>query len=422
MRSKVRIQFSSVVRRQVVACIAIFVVLFLGSFQIGPITFRNAVAVLLGVSICINISFFKSNKYFNNFVAFVLAILFCTLASGDLFTEQFLRFFIGYHVTSIIVYIALFAILSRIKSINPIIVFISSIFIFNAILTIAQSFNHNSAWQLVSLIYNKTNVSEFQEDLSNTETIRNVFVCGGLCGSVVGNGYFTSVFYPLATLNIWKNDKIGKVYSFCVMAITLYSSFCLQQRMCFYLVVLYSLYMIVFSVKGRSRIITLFFFALALIFIGDINPEANDLGHISQNISSDYERQALFQQFDQFLHTGNIFIGGQLEYLNYGGGQHNTFLDCMTRYGIIGTVILLILYFRVLSYCIKLFFEFRRLGMYELMSLSVCPIIYLLYSLTHSTGLQSGDPLFWIAFALLYSGECKYRQNLQSNEELIITK
>lgn len=394
---------------KVFACFAIFVLLFLGSFPIGPVTFRNVVALLLGVSILINVNFYKPNKIYNTFFAFVVAVLFCTLISGDLFSEQFFRFFIGYHITSIIVIVALYSLLSRMESIEPIIAFISAVFLLNAILTIAQSLNYHGAWLIVTFFYPSGGVADSREMLSSAESVLNIRVCGGLCGGAVGNGYFTSVFYPLATLSIWKkNNMMGKVYSYCMIAITLYSSFCIQQRMCFYIVVLYSLYMIVFSTSSSRRILILLIFAVALLIVGDINFDSSNLGHLSEKMSEDSARRALVTQFCQFLKYGNVFIGGQSDYLMYGGGQHNTFLDCMTRYGLIGTSFLIVLYFRVLVRCIKSFIEFRRLGVYGLMSISICPIIYLLYSLSHSTGLQSGDPLFWIVFVVLCVGERKY--------------
>ncbi|MFT0443460.1 hypothetical protein [Bacteroides thetaiotaomicron] len=98
-----------------------------------------------------------------------------------------------------------------------------------------------------------------------------------------------------------------------------------------------------------------------------------------------------------YLSSADCLLGGFADYCTKYIGQHNTFLDVITRVGLIGFPLFI-------AYFIKTFLSFfKEVKFYnpDITSLlAISGLIFIAYSQTHSSGIQSGITYFWELVAM----------------------
>ena len=128
------------------------------------------------------------------------------------------------------------------------------------------------------------------------------------------------------------------------------------------------------------------------------------MGRLSTDTNND-SRIMLFKDFFDFITKGSWLFGGAKEYYEkYGSFQHNTFLSAWVGGGIFSFVTFVILYFKLILGNLNtiLLLKDQRFFYPFTLCFAVAAIIFLLYSNTHSAGVQSGSPMFWVVYTMMY--------------------
>ena len=224
-------------------------------------------------------------------------------------------------------------------------------------------------------------------------------ITAGFTGYVVTNGYFTTCYIPIAHTVA----KIKSKYIFLpfVILVALATTFVNQERAAMLLVAVYFLfYLFMFNKPSKM---SLLFGALALLFIFylDVVFSSLEMGRLQE--LSDNIRGKLWMDFKQFLITDQLYFGGLYNYISvYKINQHNCLLAAWTMGGI----------FTFLSFCVLFFSALQELTRIVInrnyikndivaFSLATSCLLYLMYSLTHSSGLQNDGMMFWLPYTLL---------------------
>ncbi|MDT3369869.1 MAG: hypothetical protein LIR40_14715 [Bacteroidota bacterium] len=362
-------------------------------------------------------------KYLKLHLFYIVTIILCSFINGDSSTSSFWQgAIIGRFFTSTIYYMAVIAYCykySAVKLEHAIL----SIFVLNAAVTILQYFNHPIGWG-ISLLF-RTEELAHQEYLDNAKDSAKILTgfaaAGGLSGFVVANGYYINTYCPQISNTVWNNSSISKLLGVLLIALSLFTAFATQERMAVFSIALYFIFVILFAFNGKHKVLacTLIAFCLYLYFS---NPDF-DYGRINFE-QSNSTRLDLFDDFEKFASSEYLWFGGVENYNKvFGVGQHNTFLNAISFYGIFGSIPFFLLFFSVLLNCTKTLFSSLKKNN-KLVASSASCLMYLLYSMTHSTGLQSGDATFWVIFGLYiyYSNRYKIQQpSNQSNYNETIT-
>ena len=222
----------------------------------------------------------------------------------------------------------------------------------------------------------------------------------GAFGFVVTNGYFLATYLSVLTYRI---NRQGLLNTFTALFLLLLGGsviFITQQRMAFLSFVLVSCYIFLYGMKRKYRIPLMLIAVMVLLYYGISNIE---MGRLNTDTNND-TRIRLFEDFFDFIGKGSWLFGGAVEFRDtYGKAQHNTFLSAWVLGGIFTFVVFVILYFKILIGNMKTIFSHKsRRFLYPFtLCFAVASIIFLLYSVTHSAGVQSGSPMFWVVYSMM---------------------
>ena len=257
-------------------------------------------------------------------------------------------------------------------------------------------YNNPIAWIIGDYI-SKTEVGA-EEYLANhnLDTFINAAITYGIMGNVVVNGYFMASMLPIITYRIWSKFINNRIFGYIILGACLFCIFCIQQRMAALCTILF-LSILLYKKSKRHPILWGLIIVTAIGFaINSIDFSHIEAGRFSIDVDNS-SRTSLFSQFLQYLSTGDALIGGYDKYCSFYGEQHNTFLDVITRDGLIGLPVFLIYFIVSLNYYIS--YSKQKMSISTLCGYA--GLIYLLYSQTHSTGIQSGVSIFWLINLLL---------------------
>ena len=369
---------------------------FYGSIGVGYITIRNVLALLLLLYWLFTTPKPKTNTVFVWFIIYLLSHLLMNLINGEIFIFSFWKTFLSYHLVSIAFFLGL---LSMIKTKSELRCVISVIIIFtliNCIVTILQFYNNPIAWIIGDFI-SKTDVGA-EDYLANhhLDTFINAAIAYGIMGNVVVNGYFMASMLPIVTYSIWSKKIKSRIIGYIVLAACLYCMFCIQQRMAALCTILF-ISVVLFKKTTRKPLIWVPIFVIVLGFaINMIDFSQIDAGRFSIDVDNS-ARTSLFNQFLQYLGSGDALIGGYDKYCSLYGEQHNTFLDVITRDGLIGLPVFVVYFFVSFNYYVG----YAKQKMSILTLCGYAGLIFMLYSQTHSSGIQSGFSIFWLINLLL---------------------
>lgn len=230
----------------------------------------------------------------------------------------------------------------------------------------------------------------------------NRSIVSGITGFVVANGYFTTTLLPIVSKDILSvnRSKKAKYTSIVLLIIGGITIFMIQQRMAF---ALFLLYIFSLGLLKQNRLILLFtiIFSLTIYTFGPTNYDI-DMGRlVTDNISQD-SRMNQFNNFIYFFNSEYFLWGADLDISSIGNSMgHNTLMDSLRRGGFFTFVIYSILFFLILVKCIINATIAYRNNFSFTLATSISCIIFLVYSFTHSTGIQSGAINFWLTYSLM---------------------
>ena len=266
----------------------------------------------------------------------------------------------------------------------------------NSIIIIGQYFNFDFIWNLTVLL---------APDRFDIDEIIRVFdknfVIEGLVGTVY-SGYLNVVLIGLILINYNYRPK-EHLLNNILIAITLSSSFFLDQRASFYFVIFFIFYHF-YNIQKQKNLFFKFFNLLSIIFIFIILIDYFKNLILNSGIFSleDSNRALLYSHCMNFIND-NILLGGyEMFKLKYSGGisPHNLFFNAHIRSGLLGFFVSVCLTYDVLkylkssisdlSYRVNYFFKYSSLILFGLWFLS----------LTHNDGFITGE-LFTITLYFL---------------------
>lgn len=153
----------------------------------------------------------------------------------------------------------------------------------------------------------------------------------------------------------------------------------------------------------KSTKVFIFISAFILIFfLGDTLLNI-DLGRLLEN--KDPYRSHILDLFIEKFSTPYFLIGGfdlSDEFIGKTLG-HNSILDAFRRGGLVTMLCYIAVFFLIAKYCLKQASVAFRLRRYIPFGIWCSSLLYMIYSLTHSSGIQSGDPTFWMLASLGFS-------------------
>ena len=394
--------------RYIVIYISIFSILFLGAINIGPLSIRNLCIIGLIVYLAMNFKAVSLDLCGKLYTIYLAALLLCSIVSGQIFDIVFYKNFLTNHISSLILVLVLPLIIKSINDIKVIIGFIISLQLLNCLVSILQFYNLPMGWHL-GLAINPgaiSNLNDAEYYLADADKLLSRSIVFGITSFVVANGYYLATFLPIASNNLLRNDVDikGKIISLIMLVISGITIFMVQQRMAFFLLICYLI--LVLFIQIRKSLLYKLIFAIILIVIAGLYSGSfdYDLGRLTMEDLHSDPRMSQITNFLTYMNSDGFIWGADLndKALLYSLG-HNTLMDALRRGGFISFLLYLPLFIMVVYKCSCISINAFKLNAQYSFTLSIACLIFIAYSFTHSTGLQSGAVLFWFIYALMIS-------------------
>jgi hypothetical protein len=287
--------------------------------------------------------------------------------------------------------------------------------ILNCAVSILQFYNVPIGWR-IGLAVNPgaiSNLDSAEYYIQQSDNLLSRSIVFGITSFVVANGYYLTSFLPITTRHLLFSD-IGskdKIISWCLLTLSAITIFMVQQRMAFFLLLCYIVFVLYMQIR-KSLFIKLLLLIFAVVFIGLYTfPTDLEVGRLTLDKVGSDSRMNQITNIINFMNTDSFIWGADLndKTLLYSLG-HNTLTDALRRGGFISLIFYLLLFIAVLCKCIYTGIVSQRINAPYSLALSVSCVIFLAYSFSHSTGIQSGAVLFWFIYALMISS-WKYEKN-----------
>lgn len=378
----------------------IFTILFLGNFFIGPITARNLLGIFLVFYSILKSNMIKVGKIVIAYLLYLGILTICSFMSGVIFTETAIKGF-TYHFISISIILSFPIIFnSKIKIIYAC-ASLTIFYLLNCFISILQFSNVSLAWDISTFLNPQSGerYSMFTDVYGENSEMLNHSILTGLFGFVVTNGYFTASLLPLVTAPLIDKNNKDKIFYWIFLCIGLYTIYIIQQRMGFVVGLLYLFTILSIGMKRSAKIYFACFVIIIMVLFGDIFSNI-DLGRLTDQ--NDSYRTQIWDIFIENLNSEYFLIGGfdlSNEFLGKVLG-HNCILDAFRRGGLITMLSYVVTFFIIAIFCfrqIKIAYKDHGCLSFGLWSSA---LFYMIYSLTHSSGIQSGDPSFWMLASL----------------------
>lgn len=370
----------------------LFAIFFCGSLSLGAITLRNLSGLLfLIVAIFLNRNKFVGDKTCFVFVCYLFVCIMVNVLNGCLLTTPFIRMMLVYQLPSIILLYSLPKLLKSIEEITVVFYIIIILYLINSVITYGESVDDYTCWSIANMVGLETR-DEVEDDAFN------IFL-PGLTGNVVNNGYFAATLLPVVLVGLWSKSKMKSCLSYMGLVWFSYSIIIIQQRMAFLSLIFFVIIMIL-QKKNKHLLYISVFLLLYSLYNGNIL-SMTDMGRLSAD-TEDESRARLFKQFSNFMSSSDFILGGsETYYKKYGGIQHNAFTSAV----VIGGIPLFISFLHLcITFITSLFYHYKysmKNGNVLYRPLCIGCVIYFLYSMTHSEGIQSGGVLFWCLYGLI---------------------
>lgn len=408
-------------RRFILILLFTYSILFLGSWSIvGPLSVRNAAVILL-----LFIAFLKKEKveypapvklYFGWLIIYFIA----NIMSGCASDGQFIKYFITYHITCVVIIYSLPRIIKTQRDALYIIIAISIAYLVNGVLSILQFNNNPVAWGAAMFISPLAESAEYVID--NYGDSQNGFLgrslIPGINGFVVANGYFICSMLPIVTYKIWNFKQltfIGKIMIAVFFAIAFYSVFCIQQRMALLMIGFYTVFILLVALPQKYRYISVLLCLVALVYSSSLSFSDDEIGRLAEKSSKERVFDILvLEEFCSdplrllFGYDNSVTAIGEHFYFTMG---HVTIWDALRRGGVVCFFLYIYLIYKFITHCyIRIKRSLVSNSNYAI-AFALAALIYIIYSFTHSSGISSGAILVWISFSLM---EICYNNNYKT--------
>jgi len=413
----------------VVSFLIVFPLIFLGGVHVGPLSVRLVVAYgLLGYVLWRGNTDYLPTRGIQLYFIYIAVYLFINLLNLTAFNAVFVKDLIAVHFVSCIAIYAFPRIFKTESSIRGAYIVIAFGFLLDAFTTFLQYKNSPLGWT-IGMAINPTQMdelSEIQSTLENAEDFRRA-ILAGIMGNAVGNGYFIATMLPVMTYAIWDKFKLKTLWSFAMFALIALCIYYIQQRMALVVAVAY-LFAII-TLKKTSLVTKILFPAVAIIVIAlYINDIQNyDYSKWGRLVSTEDElRSSTLTVLDSFIsNPQRLFIGHnqnitEEDYIIYHTLGHNSFTDTLRLGGIFLFLTYVVLFYYLCKTLVGIILFSRQKEDFRTMGMALGCLCYMLYSQTHSTGVQSGSIVYWTLYMLTIQShrvKCEALEEVAGQEE-----
>jgi hypothetical protein len=340
------------------------------------------------------------------YIGFILSSLLALYMNGEIVEANFSKYFLGRYLVCFVSVMVLSFFIKDSSNLIAVISILLGVGVLNGIVTSLQFIGH-PAGGVIPLFLNPMELA--QENLTGRLSDELMLGKGGvgLFSSTVKNGYLSAAIAALSPIVYERaNKKWVKMGALSLFFFLYLVVFMTQQRFAFLLV---SCFILFYGFKNKA----LLYRMLPILIIGGIylsfvkvSFDSENLGRISA--LSDDNRIEIYSFALNFIKE-HLFFGGKLafgEAMDAAGfgvlSAHNFFLNAFIYGGLLGGLIITVLYFKMLLRIAKVLFkrEFsNRLNPSFFIAAALG--IYLMNSLTHNASLVTGSEFIWVLYILL---------------------
>lgn len=400
----------------------ISIILF-GSVFIGPLSIRVYATVVMMAYLIINYRRSKQklpNSFIYLYLAFIILMGIAMGANGEFNEFGYVKTVLSYHLVSIVAYYATGYFNTTRKRINITISVLVIIMLATSIVTILQYFNHPAGW-VIGNMFGELNINQKE----NIENIEDILLGSSLAYGIMQHSFINamkiSVFGVLSFCNIVRSQKlVFRILNIVICMIGLTACFMTQQRSAFYMMVV--AYIICMFVCFRKQFVLAALIVVPIMYYCvDMNSLFNEdnVGRLAlENTKLDNTREKLWSDAWVFI-SGNILWGGPVAYesLHDGLASHNFFFNAFIYGGLLGGIVVIILFFKILAMLIIKFINMLRFHNLR-QPISFCAIaliIYLIQGFFHNESLVTGSDVIMLLLALIlvaYDTNCLNKSNI----------
>lgn len=383
-------------------CIILIALISLASnVSIGTFGLLTWIAPLLVIHVIIMSSVHKpviqiNYKDIRLYVLYAIIFYLCTLFNGDGNIGR--NSLMIQYLVCMMIFIAIYYDITTLSAIRIVINVIIILLLLDCIITILQFKNNSLGWGVWyffnSSLLNSEEIIKNVTSVSTIQTIGNQTLCPGLFPTQVYNGYMLAT---AGIMNVCYYPQIKKwrLLNIIILSLTLVSLFVTQQRMAFYIFLIFCAYIY----YGRHKAMTIFLVIIGAVFYTYTNSYLTEdyIGRFAN--SEDRLREQLYDSAIKFI-SENYLAGGRIAYSNIDNhSAHNVFLNAFLYGGLFGGILILIIYFRMCFKAIRIILRENRQAMSTVLAFGL--LSFNIISLTHNNSLLTGEPIIWIIYALM---------------------
>lgn len=411
-----------------IALLVVFPFLFLGSIHIGPISVRMIIAYgLLGYTLWRGKTDYLPTRDMNIYIIFIVVYLFINLLNLTAFQAAFIKDLVAVHFVCLIAIFAFPRLFKTEASIRGAYIVLTFGFLLDATTTILQYNNSPLGWTIGMSInpINLDELNEIQSSLGDANEFRKSIIAG-IMGKAVGNGYFIATMLPVMTYFIW--DKLGfkTLWSLIMFAIAAICIYYIQQRMALAVSIVYLFSIVMLKQVSATTKILVAVAAFAIFVISLDHILSYDYSQFGRLLNTEDElRSSTLSVLDNFISDPQKLLLGYNQIISEEDKNlflvlgHNAFTDSLRLGGIFLVLIYIVLFYFLCKTLFEIILFSRREKDFRTMGMAIGCLCFMLYSQTHSIGVQSGSIMFWTLYMLtIQSHRVRYEAIEEEEEEM----
>lgn len=411
-----------------IAMLVVFPLLFLGGFHVvGPFSARMIVAYgLLAYTIWRGSTDYLPTRGIQMYFVFIIVYVVINIFNLTAFEARFIKDLVAIHFVCCIAAFAFPRLFKSELSIQSAWMVIAFGFLLDAVVTILQYNNSPMGWT-IGMYLNPIDFEEAEAraSLGDANEFRKS-ILAGIMGRATGNGYFIATMLPIVTYFVWDRLKLKSLWTYAMFALAGICIYYIQQRMALAVAVAYLFSIILLKKTSPTTKILASSIAIIVLAFSLNYLQGLDLSRMGRLASTEDElRSSTFTVLGDFLSDPQKVLLGYNQiaseedktmFLILG---HNAFTAALRLGGVFLLLTFIVLFFYLCRTLVEILLFSRREDDYRTMGMAVGCFCYLLYSQTHSTGVQSGSIMFWVMYMLtLQSHRIKYEAiEAEENEE-----
>lgn len=387
--------------------------LLYGSWHVlGPLTPRHIMTIVM-FYVCIREQAFVRDKYMNCFLFFV--VLFVLLGLGGGYVSQTWTKFIAYYFVSVVAYFSTLLFMKKFQGGYYLIVTLLVLGVLNSVVTIGNMFMMPWATRITDFLHvtNSMDVLEYVEDRVNTDSMDGFAVPGII--SDIGNGYFMAY---MSVLSLYSKDKKIHLFQISIFVLFLVALFFIQERTALVVGLVLSFYALFRILTNQDKKNNKQYYIIVVMIAGLIYMIPYAYDYIT-NGSSRYATEGFVYSDGRSRHNdmsleflvSNPWGGFFDFYKQYHIYPHSLFYNALIYGGIVGGCSIFLLLWKQLSLIFSTIIKKIRDQNYDFFFFSLMFVAYNLCSLTHNQSVVTGDPTFWVLWALCFSTWKKMHNN-----------